>query len=191
MISQRLVRLVEQNAECLIQDLSAELRRDPRTEAYHGMSDEDLHERGLDLFRSLGRWLSGRTEFAIQMRYEALGRRRYRERIPLSQVLCALLLAKVRLLDFLQGSACGEPAELPLEYELAMAVTQFWDKAVYYVARGYEEAARAGAPEALVATVAAGADAARKPLRREAVPEPPDLDDFHVSRSGDIGESGG
>jgi hypothetical protein len=190
MISQRLIRLVEQNAERLIQDLIAEVRRDPRTQAYHRMSDEDLHERGLDLFRSLGRWLSGRTEFAIQTRYEALGRRRYREKIPLSQVLLALMLAKARLLDFLQGAASGEPAELPLEYELAMSVTQFWDKAVYYVTRGYEEAAQAGVPEE--ALVAAGvADAVRKPLSREAAPEPADFEDFHVSRSGDVGESGG
>jgi hypothetical protein len=190
MISQRLVRLVEQNAERLIQDLIADLRRDPRTSAYHGMTDEELHERGLDLFHNLGHWLSARTEFAIQTRYEALGRRRYQEKTPLSQVLCALLLAKIRLLDFLHGAASGEAAELPLEYELALAISQFWDKTVYYTARGYEAAGWARPSEAAAALGEPACEVVRKPLSRESAPEPEDLD-LHVSRSGDIGETGG
>ena len=190
MISQRLIRLVEQNAEHVIQDLIADVRRDPRTAAYHQMSDDDLHERGLDLYLNLGRWLTGRTEFAIQTRYEALGRRRYQEKIPISQVLFAVTLAKVHLLDFLQGAAAGEAAELPLEYELALAVTQFWDKAIYYLARGYEEAAQAPVLEPVAVAATAGGEVARKPLNREAAAESADLD-FHISRSGDIGESAG
>ena len=190
MISQRLVRLVEQNAEHVIQDLIADVRRDPRSMAYHQMSDDDLHERGLDLYLNLGRWLTGRTEFAIQTRYEALGRRRFQEGIPISQVLFAVTLAKVHLLDFLQGATAGEPAELPLEYELALAVTQFWDKAIYYLARGYEEAAQAPVPAPVVVAAAVGGEVARKPLNREAAPDSADLD-FHISRSGDIGESAG
>ncbi len=196
MISQRLLRLVQQNADRLTNDLIAELQRDPRTSAYHKLSEQDLHERALDLFHNLGQWLSARTEFAVQTRYEAFGRRRYQENIPFSQALFALTTAKSMLLNFIRGAAAAESAaELPLEYELATAISQFFDKALYHAAAGYEDAARAAArtplraPEPMLAH-ASPADTVRKPLSREASAESRDLG-LEVSRSGDIGESGG
>ena len=159
MISQRLIRLVEQNADRLTNDLIAEIRRDARTAAYHKMSDEDLHERALDLYRNLGQWLSARTEFAVQNRYQAFGRRRFQEQIPFSQVLFALTLAKNQVLNFIRGAVAAESAaELPLEYELSLAISQFYDKALYHAAVGYEDAARAAqAPAAEPAVVSPAA----------------------------------
>ncbi|MBI3665227.1 MAG: hypothetical protein HY236_03215 [Acidobacteria bacterium] len=193
MISQRLIRLVEHKADRLTNDLIAELRRDPRTAAYHKMSDDDLHERALDLYRNLGQWLSARTEFAVQNRYQALGRRRFQEKIPFSQVMFALTLAKNQLVNFMRGAVTAESAaELPLEYELSLAVAQFYDKALYHAAVGYEDAARAAsapAPEPAVATPAA-AGPERKPQDKQEVASHSELG-LEVSRSGDIGESGG
>ncbi|HYM13882.1 MAG TPA: hypothetical protein VEU62_24300 [Bryobacterales bacterium] len=192
MISQRLLRLIQQNADRLTNDLIAEVRHDPRTAAYHKLSEEDLHERALDLFHNLGQWLSSRTEFAVKTRYEAFGRRRCQENIPFSQVLFALTTAKSILLDFIRGAIAAESAaELPLEHELAMAVSQFYDKALYHAAAGYEDAAKAAqaSPPAAEAAVARTTDAVaqRKPLSRE---EKQELG-LEVSRSGDIGESAG
>jgi len=195
MISQRLVRLVEQNAERLTNDLVAEVRRDPRTAAYHQMSDEDLHERALDLFRNLGRWLSSRTEFAVQTRYEAFGQRRRQEKIPFSQVLFALNTSKNMLLNFIRGAAAAESAsELPLEYDLSLSIAQFYDRAIYHAAAGYEQAARwaeapVREPESVPAWPAAEA-APRKSVSREIAVEAHDFE-MEVSRAGDIGESGG
>jgi len=187
MISQRLLRLVQQNADRLTNDLIAEVRRDARTPAYHKLSEEDLHERALDLFHNLGQWLSSRTEFAIQTRYEAFGRRRYQEKIPFSQVFFALTTAKNILLNFIRGAVAAESvSEMPLEYELALAISQFYDKALYHAAVGYEDAAKA----ALVPSWVAEPAAPRKPLDREAASQAHELE-LDVSRSGDIGESGG
>jgi hypothetical protein len=188
-ISRRLIQLVEQNADRLTNDLIEAVRRDPRTAAYHRMSDEDLHERALDLFRNLGQWLSARTEFAVQTRYEAFGRRRFQEGIPFSHVLFALSMAKTMLLDFLRGSVSGDSQELPLEYELALAVSQFYDKAVYHAAVGYEQAARALAHRP-ASDAPAPAGVAPRGVNRSLALDAEDLD-LAVSRSGDIGESGG
>ena len=195
MISQRLIRLVEQNADRLTNDLIAAVRRDPRTLAYHRMSDDDLHERALDLFRNLGQWLSARTEFAVQTRYEAFGRRRFQEGIPFSQILFALTTAKTILLDFIRGSVAAEStAELPLEYELVLSITQFYDRAIYHASVGYEVAARAAqeSPRVIEAQAArvAVSDSLSRPVGRETALDQDDLD-FSVSRSGDIGEYAG
>jgi hypothetical protein len=193
MISQRLIRLVAQNADRLSNDLIVEVRRDPRTTAYHKLSEEDLDERAHDLFRNLGQWLSSRTEFALQNRYEAFGRRRCQEGIPFSQLLFALNISKNMLLSFIRGAAAAESAsELPLEYELSLSITQFYDKAIYHAAAGYEAAARASAepPPVELAVTLPGNEVTRKPLSREVTVENHDLG-LEVSRSGDIGESGG
>lgn len=195
MISQKLLRLVQQNADRLTNDLIAEVRRDPRTSAYHKLSEEDLHERALDLFHNLGQWLSSRTEFAVQRKYEAFGRRRYQEKIPFSQVFLALTTAKGILLNFIRGAAAAESvAELPLEYELATAVTQFYDKALYYAAAGYEDAAKAADFTPATVQMVLGRPGAPEPTRksanREEQCESHELG-FELSRSGDIGESAG
>ena len=192
MISRRLIQLVEQNADRLTNDLIDAVRRDSRAAAYHRMSDQDLHERAHDLFRNLGQWLSARTEFAVQTRYEAFGRRRFQEGIPFSHVLFALLTAKALLLDFLRGSTSGDPAELPLEYELVLAISQFYDKAIYHASVGYEQAGRALAhrPAETEAAPSPRPGIARLPLDPTPALEEEDLD-WAVSRSGDIGESGG
>ena len=191
MISQRLLRLVQQNADRLTNDLITEVRRDPRTTAYHKLSEEDLHERALDLFHNLGQWLSSRTEFAIQTRYEAFGRRRYQEKIPFSQVFFALTTAKNILLNFIRGAVAAESiAELPLEYELALAIGQFYDKALYHAAVGYEDAAKASQAPSRVAEAMVVPAGPRKPLEREVSLENHDVE-IEVSRSGDIGESAG
>ncbi len=191
MISQRLLRLVQQNADRLTNDLIAEVRRDPRTPAYHKLSEEDLHERALDLFHNLGQWLSSRTEFAIQTRYEAFGRRRYQERIPFSQVFFALTTAKSILLNFIRGAVAAESvSEMPLEYELALAISQFYDKALYHAAVGYEDAVKAALAPSHVTEPVTSSASPRKPLDREATAQAHELG-LEVSRSGDIGESGG
>jgi len=193
MISQRLIRLVEQNADRLANDLIEQVRRDPRTAAYHALSDENLHERALDLLRNLGQWLGARTEFAVKNQYEAFGRRRFQEKIPLSQVLLALGTGKSQLLNFIRGAATAESAaDLPLEYELCLSISLFFDKAIYHAAAGYEDAAKAALGPGLeaVPAPAAAVEAARKPVSREKDAEAHELG-LEVSRSGDIGESGG
>ena len=192
MISQRLLRLVQQNADRLTNDLIAEVRRDPRTSAYHKLSEEDLHERALDLYHNLGQWLSARTEFAVQTRYEAFGRRRYQERIPFSQVMFALTTAKNILFNFIRGAVAAESAaELPLEYELALAISQFYDKALYHAATGYEEAAKAALAPPRTAEVVSSRPGAPETPRQPHTPEERHELGLEVSRSGDIGESAG
>ncbi len=191
MISQRLLRLVQQDADRLTNDLIAEIRRDPRTAAYHRLSEEDLHERALDLFHNLGQWLSSRTEFAVQTRYEAFGRRRYQEKIPFSQVMFALTTAKNILLDFIRGVAAESAAELPLEYELALAISQFYDKALYHAAAGYEDAAKAALAPARTAEPISQRPGAPETERRPHTHEERHELGLEVSRSGDIGESAG
>jgi len=142
MLSARLVRMIEDHAEQLTQGALDDIRHNPRTPSYHRLSREELHLRLYDVYSHLGRWLGERAESAIEATYRDLGRRRRTEAIPLSEVLYALILTKHHLGEYiLSAGLVGSAVELYQEEELNIMVGHFFDKAVYFTARGYEEAA--------------------------------------------------
>lgn len=147
MLSARLVKLIEQHAEELTRSVLGELASDPRTPAYHRLPGDELHRRIFDVYHNLGRWLGDRSDEAVGPTYAALGRRRLGEGVPLSEVVCALILTKHHLNRFIRSSSFADSAvELYQEEELTLMVDQFFDKAVYHVVRGYEKAAAAWLP---------------------------------------------
>lgn len=189
MISHKLLRHIEDHAGRLTTDLVQALQENPRTYAYRSIPPERLIELKGELYEHLGRWLSGRTRFALESRYRKLGRERYLSGIPLSQVICALNLTKSVLLNFIRRSTPGEPGEFHLAHELEISISKFFDEAIYFASVGYEDAYQASlaAPQAEIAKTApvrgrrqAGAD----------VESAVDLD-LPISRAGDIGEASG
>jgi hypothetical protein len=142
MLSVRLVRMIEDHAEELTQGALEDIRSNPRTPSYHRLSREEMHLRLYDVYSNLGRWLGERAEEVIEATYRALGRRRRAEGIPLSEVLYALILTKHHLAEYiLSAGVVGSAVELYQEEELNIMIGHFFDKALYFTARGYEEAA--------------------------------------------------
>jgi hypothetical protein len=141
MISARLVAMIEDHADQLTAGLVESLVRNPRTAGYHGLPRSELRDRAYDVYRNLGMWLTRGSESEIQLRYADLGRLRRREGIPLSEVIYALILTKAHLLEYVKTSGLSDTAlDLYQELDLVRVVEQFFDKAIYHAARGYEEA---------------------------------------------------
>jgi len=142
MISAKLVNMIEDHAEQLTRDLLLDLQQNPRTTAYHQFPLDELHNRAYDVYRNLGQWLLGGSESTIESAYIDLGRRRFAEGIPLSQVVFALILTKNHLLHYVKAAELtGTALELYQELELNESVSQFFDKAICYMVHGYEDAA--------------------------------------------------
>jgi hypothetical protein len=76
MLSKRLVNLIEEHAEGLMQVVLDDLVRNPRTVALQNAPHEELKRRIYDIFHKLGRWLADRTEDAIERTYAEMGRKR-------------------------------------------------------------------------------------------------------------------
>jgi hypothetical protein len=191
MVSKRLIDGIEQNAHRLAQDLVESLRQDPNVPAYRSLSDQQYQGVVLDLYGHLGQWLSSRTWHKLQVTYERKGRERFHGGIPLEQILYSLIRTKQNLLDFIRGAMPGTADERDLEQQLVLSVSEFFDRAIYHTALGYEDARRtAGAapdpPHAAEtkASVARATDA----LASTSVPE---SDLGQISRGGDIGEVSG
>lgn len=148
MLSARLVRRIEEHAEELTRGLLNDLGSNPRTPAYHRLSREELHRRVYEVYRNLGRTLGEESDENIQATYDALGRRRCQEGVPLHEVVFALILTKHHLRDYIRSAGIVDSAvDLYQEEELHIRVGRFFDKAIYFTVKGYEdEVAGRGAP---------------------------------------------
>jgi hypothetical protein len=142
MFSVRLVRLIEDHAEELTHGLLDDLAANARTPAYHRIPRDELHHRVYDVYRNLGEWLAHTTDESVEAIYSELGKRRHGEEVPLSEVVCALTLAKYHLREFIRMRGLIDSAvELYQEQEFQRLVGRFFDRAIYYTVRGYESVA--------------------------------------------------
>jgi hypothetical protein len=107
---------------------------------------EELKARSYEIYRHLAEWLLRKTEHDLEQAYLEIGARRARQGIAFSQFLYALTATKEQLWEFLQDQAVvTKPVELFGEMELFRLLDQFFDRASYYAAAGYERARKVAA----------------------------------------------
>jgi hypothetical protein len=141
MLSAHLIRTIEMHAEELTRELLDDLGRNPRTPSFHGLTREELHSRVYDVYHNLGRWLAEKDERHIEKVYADLGRRRHDVHAPVSELLYVVILIKEHLRSYIARIAAANSAvEMHQEAELNALIGHFFDKALYYSVKGYEDA---------------------------------------------------
>jgi hypothetical protein len=141
-LSDRLIRIIESNAEELTQGTVKKLQSSSRTNSYHELSYEHLYARVYEVYHDLGRWLWEKSSEAVQAWYNGLGEKRCEEGIPLIEVLWALVFTKDRLLEYLVEYGLVDSAiELYQQLEFDRLIGHFFDRAVCHAAEGYERRA--------------------------------------------------
>ena len=155
MLSARLIELIQTNAEHLTRDVLKDYATNPRTRHWNAVPGQELEQRIISTYRNLGKWIGDPREEAVQAEYEEWGRKRYRNGIPLSEVVFAVILLKNHLRKYIREHGLVEhsrdrqasqeilPVHLYGIQELNYLVGDFFDKALYHLARGYEMEARA------------------------------------------------
>ena len=139
MLSIRLVHMIEDHAEELTQELVQVLKNHPRTSHYHHLTNEELHYRTYSVYRNLGHWVSQGSEESIASKYADLAIHRHAEGIPLEELVFALVSTKVHLYSYVRTSGLMDSAvELHQEAELRRLVGHFFDEAIYFAVKAYE-----------------------------------------------------
>jgi hypothetical protein len=140
MFSYRLVRLIETHADALASGLEERVLSNTQIKHFREIPAHELRERVYEIYRHLGEWVLGKNELDIEQRYREIGGHRAQQRVPLSEVLHAIVLTKENLWDFLKSEAVIDRAvEIMGELELLQMLEMFFDRAIYYAAVGYEE----------------------------------------------------
>ena len=141
----RLVRLIEAHSAPLAKGLWERLQNSDRTTDYVSrVPPDELKDRVGEIYRHLGQWLLKKTEADVESRYIAIGERRYAQGVRLSQLQFMIVATKEHLWEYVSREALADrPVELFQELELFQLVDQFFDRALYFSAVGYERAEQA------------------------------------------------
>ena len=140
MLAYRLVRLIETHSDALAKGLLQKVQDSEIAGEYANVPPEELKQRVYEIYRHLGDWLLGKSEFDIEKRYTEIGTRRAQQHVPLSGLTWAIILTKENLWEFLKKeSVLDRPAEVFGELEMLQLLDAFFDRALYYAAIGYEQ----------------------------------------------------
>lgn len=140
MFSYRLVRLIESHADALASSLEERVHGNSQVSHFRDVSAQELRERVYEIYGHLGEWLLGKNELDVEQRYREIGSRRASQKVPLSEVIQAIVLTKENLWEFLKSEAVADRAvEIMGELELLQMLEMFFDRAIYYAAVGYED----------------------------------------------------
>jgi len=139
----RLVHLIESHSKELATELLARARQAPHLASFSRVPEHELRQRVYEIYSQLGQWLATRTERDIEHQYSEIGARRYRQGVPLSELLWAIVLTKDNLWDFLyRESWPGFEIEVLAEHDMFRMIDHFFNRAMFYAARGFEQAER-------------------------------------------------
>jgi hypothetical protein len=140
MFSYRLVRLTETHADALATGLERKVLSSPELRHFRSIPASELRERVYEIYRHLGDWLLGKNQADIEQRYREIGARRALQKVPLCELIQAIVLTKENLWEFLKSEAVVDRAvEIMGELELLQMLEQFFDRAIYFAAVGYQE----------------------------------------------------
>ncbi|HSB74824.1 MAG TPA: hypothetical protein VLC12_04190 [Terriglobales bacterium] len=137
----KLARLIESHADQLARGLVQKICTSLRTAEYQQRVPREELERSVrEIYHHISDWLLTKTESDVELRFTETGMRRAMEGLSFSQLLWALAVTKEHLWGFLQRETLiDRPVELFGELELIMLLDQFFDRAMYYAAVGYEQ----------------------------------------------------
>lgn len=139
MLAGRLVRLIEKNSERLSHELSEKVWNSPRCSDLHKVPPDELKARTREIYQNLSSWLMDMTELEIEMRYTDLGVRRAGQGVAFSHFLWAITATREHMVAFVKREGFSDsPLELQGELELMHILSQFFDRALYHAAMGYE-----------------------------------------------------
>jgi len=140
MFCYRFVRLIETHADTLAAGLEKKVMSSPSVSSFRTIPVHELRERVYEIYKHLGDWLLGKNQGDIEQRYREIGARRARQGVPLAEVIHVIGFTKDNLWDFLKSEAVVDRAiEIMGELELLQMLEQFFDRAIYFAALGYEE----------------------------------------------------
>ena len=146
MLAGRLVRLIEKNSEKLARELSEKVWNSPRCSDLRKVPPDELQARTREIYQNLNNWMMDMTETEIERRYTELGARRAAQGVAYSHFLWAITATREHMTAFVQREGFSDtPMQLQGELELMHILAQFFDRALYFTAMGYEqERARIG-----------------------------------------------
>jgi hypothetical protein len=142
-VMNKLVNLVERNAEELTRAYVQDITSHAETPTYRKLGEREVYLRAHRVFSQLGKWISTSFSDEDMMKYwTELGRQRRNEGFALSEIMMSLCFIRRRIWKKIELDGLLDTAlDLYQALELQTRVSLFFETALYYAVRGYEESA--------------------------------------------------
>jgi hypothetical protein len=139
-LSGKIICQIEAHSDELANGLWARVERCLRLREYRNrVPAEELRQRAYEIYHNLGEWLEAKSEAEVERRYLAIGERRAKQGVPLSQLVLAIVATKEHLWEHITSEVLTERAvELIQFLDLSRCIETFFDRATYFAVRGYE-----------------------------------------------------
>lgn len=139
-LANNLVQLIENHSDRLAETMLIKLQNCEKCTTFKQVPREEFRQRVYEVYDHLGEWLQSKKEEDVARRYVEIGMQRERQGVLLSELMYAIILTREHLWDFLKHEANLEkPKEVFGELEILELLEQFFDRAMYYAAQGYEQ----------------------------------------------------
>ena len=139
-LANSLVQLIENHSDRLAETMLIKLQNCEKCASFRQVPREEFRQRVYEVYDHLGEWLVSKQEEDVARRYVEIGTQRERQGVLLSELMYAIILTREHLWDFLKHEAGIEkPKEVFGELEMMELLEQFFDRAMYYAAQGYEQ----------------------------------------------------
>jgi hypothetical protein len=140
MLSDQIIHLIEHQSKRLVDQWISSVRENVATPSYHDFDDEDLAVNIREVYRHFGQYIkASHDQKQLANLFIRIGAQRREQRIPLNELVFAIMLARRNLWTFLSEEIMSTSA---IDYhktnEFWHLVMDFFDKNIYYVILGYE-----------------------------------------------------
>ncbi len=141
LMSDKIITIVEKHSDVIVKRWITRLMIDPTTSSYNRNNIEYLESKAKNMLENLSRWVSyDTTKEEIGRRYAFEGIESFKLQIPLCEVIRAMYtLRRTMWLFVLNETAFDSAMQLHQMIELSDRVILFFDRAEFYVIRGYTE----------------------------------------------------
>jgi len=140
LVSDALVATIQERAEEIARRWLDDVRSSPTTPSYRCIAPQELLDRAATAISQFGRWFAG-DEASPEVRefYRQLARERKGQGFRLDELLSSLMLLKKHVWTFArsQGTSAN-PLDVYRMLELDRRMAEFFDRAMYHAARGFD-----------------------------------------------------
>ncbi len=139
MISAKKVERLDQFWEAVAADVEVQLRTDGHLLHYQLLSRMEVRERVRDVVASLQDWLTRQDDGALSQRFEGLARARFRQGIPLQEVIYKMAIIKQKLeRRVLESDPSFSVLEVYEEYDWMRTIERAFEIITVAITASYE-----------------------------------------------------
>lgn len=141
LLSDKLIELIEKHSEHIARLWVEDVLSNKSTPTFHRFNKNALFRRSNLVISHFGQWLEGLYDGQdIVIYYTNMGRERRLEGFRIGELVSALSLTKKHIWEFaLSRENWTKTIDIYMILEFAKRISLFFDRAVYYMAQGYDE----------------------------------------------------